>query len=134
MTTEEILKRLNELCPERITGTIFYFQYKLFKRDPKVYNRRSFNDLFLYFKKYGVTELQLMKALTSPESKFAGYICYDIRKVVFLKIPREYKFTSENLNNFINHENKYVVDKYDFKYLEKLYDKCWSNKEENTNS
>lgn len=57
MNHRELINDLNSK-----TGNV-YFKCKLFKNDLRVFPRRSFNDLFKYYKRFKVTEKMLAKAL-----------------------------------------------------------------------
>jgi hypothetical protein len=103
---------LNSKCP----GTYFY--QKLFKRDTQVYQRRTFGDLFLYYRKYGVTEKMLLKALV--EAGFSTYRCPDIKDYVWFKYGyREYRCFIRTRTS-TSHKHK-VLQKYNFDYINNLY-------------
>ena len=61
-----------------------YFRHKLFNRDKQIYARRSFDDLFLYYRQKGVTEQLLLTALY--ESDFSALVCANLKKVIFSRI------------------------------------------------
>jgi hypothetical protein len=122
MEDKEILKRLEKLT----RGNKYYFTKKLFKRDYKVFERRSFDDLFLYFRRLGVSERQLMRVLYSKESKFSGFVCGNINKFVLYKSKRTKTIWGINL---IYQSYNYPIEhtKYTVEYLENLYASIYSN-------
>lgn len=77
MTTKDIVRKLNKLCPEE------YYVDKLFEGDRRVYARRSLTDLNTYFKRWNVSEKQLLRAL--KKAGFVVRICGDIRKCITFK-------------------------------------------------
>lgn len=113
MTQNELEEDLNKKCINRDKSyLIAYFICKLFKRDTKVYNRRSFYDLFLYYKRYKITEKMLALALYN--CKFACYRCPDISNIVFFKHKRKYLFWAVESS---------IVDKYTLKINSSIYGK-----------
>lgn len=104
-----------------------YFIKSLFK-DEKIYARRSFTDLFKYYKIKGVSEVLLMKALI--QTGFSARLCNTNRIYVFFKY-----YTSTYLKPgtiFINiketsydgYNVKIKNTKYTKDYLMKLYKKA----------
>lgn len=98
-----------------------YFNTKIFKKDKRIYKRRSFGDLFNYYKNFGITEKILIKAL--KKAHFIMYVCVKLEKGVFFKNYNTYKFFN-NLKNGNIHSyggfNQIKNDKYTKEYLEKL--------------
>jgi hypothetical protein len=104
-----------------------FFNVKLFTKDQHIYKRRSFKDLFIYYRKYKVSEVMLMKALY--ETGFSTRTCNTINKYVFFKYyeqksnsifsidplensgygypPENTKYTKEYLTNLFNKAMKY---------------------------
>lgn len=112
MTLQEVIKDLNGKC----IGT--YFQCKLFRNDSKIYARRTFGDLFKYYRPKGVSEKLLLEALV--KSGFSSYRCPGIKEFVFFKFNRVYRFWAHGEK--ANSHTELVSQKYTFKYLNKLYD------------
>jgi hypothetical protein len=112
MNLSDLKIDLNNKCPET------YFTEKLFDKDERIFGRRSFGDLFNYYRPKGVSEKLLLKALV--ESGFSSYRCPDISDFVFFKWHRGYKFFSHALT--ASGHSAPVNQKYTFKYLNKLYD------------
>lgn len=121
MKEDAIRKELSLLFGnERIKdqeGLCLYFQNKLFKNDPSVFRRRSFTDLFKYFRFKGVSEKTLLKCLYLEG--FGCYKCSDIERLVF------FKYLYRNDRFFIRNNDMYhelVNDKYTRTYLSVLFD------------
>lgn len=98
-----------------------YFNTKIFKKDKKIYERRSFGDLFKYYKNFGITEKILIKSL--KKANFVMYVCVKLQKGVFFK----YVYAGEFLNDLLHGDihsygsfNQIKNDKYTKEYLEKL--------------
>lgn len=121
MKLKDVRKRLNELCPK------FEHGYGLFSglfKDEKYKQRRSFNDLFVYFRKYGVTEKMLMKAL--KREKFEFWYCNTINRNVFYKPWQFLYFYNDRYEDFRQRhieENRVNTGKYTKEYLLELYNK-----------
>lgn len=125
MTDEELKKDL-----ESKTNSQF-FKVMFFKKDEMVYYRRSFDDLFIYYRKLKVTEKQLLKVLINAGFKTA--VCKNIHKVVFF-IPTEYEKIEKNgLWKEIPYDigfSKYKTTtntKYTAEYITNLYNQIKQN-------
>jgi hypothetical protein len=81
MNLEEVKKDLLAKVKNGFNGR--YFHQPLFKSDTECYIRRSFDDLFKYYKQRNVTERMLLQALV--ESKFKATVCGAINKVIFFR-------------------------------------------------
>lgn len=122
MTDEELKKDLRS----KVNGS--FFRRTLFKRDTRIYYRRSFDDLFIYYRTRKVTEKQLLKILIDIGFKTA--VCTTINKVVFF-IP--FGFESVEDNGLWKHipypgtgfsqVKKTKNTKYTAKYINNLYNK-----------
>jgi hypothetical protein len=112
------------------------FKMPFFKKDKGVaYHRRSFNDLYSYYRYRGVSEKKLLKALI--EAGFRSRYCPYPRRIVFWKAsgigkPKKlyhsefYRSLSESIERDDN-LNNYNFGKYKPSYLEKLYDEIFEN-------
>jgi hypothetical protein len=122
MTTKELTIHLNSLT----TGE--YFSEKLFKKDHKIFRRRSFDDLFCYYKSKGVSEKQLLSVLYN--NNFRAQVCGVINKVIFFKQkinPSHSIWKTPFLRGHTNitgyNFNRYTSNtKYDDKYIDKLFE------------
>ena len=112
MNLTDLKLDLHNKCPET------YFVKVLFEKDERIYGRRSFGDLFNYYRPKGVSEKLLLKALV--DAGFSSYRCPDIADFVFFKWHRSYRFFSHARTS--PGHSFYVNQKYTFKYLNKLYD------------
>lgn len=105
---EDIKTKINCVEPK-----LAYFKTTLFKNE-KRYDRRSFNDLFKYYKRFGVTEKQLIKALDSL--CIGCYYCFIPKRIVF--------FNRGSLPGIARHlkeiPSESICDKYTPEYLLKL--------------
>jgi len=122
MNLDELKKDLLEK-----TSNSAFFTKKLFKKDKYIYMRRSFNDLFIYYKQFNVTEKMLLQALY--ELKFSASVCNTLKKVVFSKVyPQIDKFWGKhffNLNyGYLNKTDK-TAGKYTINYLNNLFKKIY---------
>lgn len=116
MNLEEIKKDLNS----KVNGN-GYFNTKLFKKDYE-YNRRSFDDLFKYYRRFKVTEKLLLQALF--ESNFSAKVCSAIKKVVFFKYYKheDKSFWATSQGGYGYSENKETHNtKYTADYLDNLF-------------
>lgn len=122
LTYKELKKDLNKKCPSDYHKRydIDYFSMPLFKRDNVIYRRRTFSDLFLYYRYKGVSEKQLLKALY--EEGFMCYLCSDIEQCVFFKWDQCYKFWRYNKSSLKEMMRKPCYTKYTIKYLDELFD------------
>jgi len=124
MNLDETKKELDNLT------NAMYFNKLLFKsKKDDYYQRRSFDDLFLYFRKYKVSEKMLLQALY--ESGFCARVCSSLKKVVFFKayIPDNkfwYTFISKGTYGYID-LNCTENTKYTREYLDNLFDKIYIN-------
>lgn len=103
-----------------------YFNVKILKSDYRIFQRRSFRDLFHHYRRKGVSQKMLMQALM--EAGFSSYFCFDVNLFVFFGLyDRNYKFLNESCFdydfNYIAKRNK--DKKYTFKYLESIYDSIY---------
>jgi len=106
--------------------TYSFVAVKLFKKDIKIYPRRSFKDLFTYFKALKVTEKQLLRCLI--KGNFIAGVCHDIKKVVFFgkvhhRIIKDFIWIDDALYWNNSKKNTKVNDKYTVEYLNNLYNK-----------
>lgn len=129
MTDENIIKILKDKSGKNI-NYINYFVEKFFKNDKRVYKRRSFDNLFIYFRKYKVSEKQLLKCLINYNFNFG--VCTDINKIIiippfsFEKISNlKIKWRSESwYTNYTSVRNS----KYTVTYIENLLEKIKNDK------
>jgi len=100
-----------------------YFAVKLFKKDAQVYRRKSFDDLFKYYRFKGISEKTLAKALY--ELGFRGKICMDLQKIVFFKYSDpKIKFLLEGDIFYFPLKDEYIKNsKYTVTYLNRLLNK-----------
>lgn len=112
MNLEELISDLNSKSNDA------YFIYNLFKNE-YTYSRRSFGDLFKYYKRFGISEKLLAEGLKKAD--FKGLICGNIRKLVFFKLykNRTKDFLISN-GSYLDLEDKNVCDKYTPSYIIKL--------------
>lgn len=112
------LKELKESLTRKINCN--YFKIKLFKVDKEIYARRSFDDLFTYYKQRKVTEKMLLQALY--ECKFSASVCHEIKKVVFFKYyKQENTFWNNKFTGGYDYTHNTKDTKYTSKYLNKLF-------------
>lgn len=100
----------------------YYFKTTFFKRDFCVYYRRSFDDLFLYYRACKVTEKQLLRVLINND--FQAAVCTDIHKVVFMKKTNKlYDFwkTVSRAGEGYSISKTTKNTKYTAKYINNLY-------------
>ena len=95
-----------------------YFKEKLFIKD-SVYKRRTFSDLFKYYKWEKVSEQQLMTVL--KDMQIRAFRCPDIGQIVFHK-SRYVRKLSFEMNGSLSVRNPVTNSKYTYEYLLKLYD------------
>ena len=113
------LKELKDSLNSRV-NEMGYFTARLFKNEDDWYYRRSFDDLFKYYRKYKVTEKLLLQALY--ECGFSAAVCRDIEKVVFFKYYKQDNTFWAEPNMFgysgskTTHNTKYTAD-----YLDNLF-------------
>jgi len=120
MTLKELKKDISSLLVH-MGGSEYKFK-PLFKKDNNRIMRRSFNDLFYYYKRKGVTEKLLMKALI--DMKFVARYCNGPKRIVFFK----YRYPVEKFWWTAYHRNQAFKNtgncgKYTAEYLEELYNK-----------
>lgn len=97
---------------------VVFFQEKLFKSDSYIYHRRSFYDLFKYYRFKGVNEKLLMQAL--KELNMSARYCDDAGRYVWL-------FKNPENNSFLMHDSyKNTIEtnksKYTYEYLLNLWE------------
>ena len=108
-----------------------YFRNTLFKRDKEIYDRRSFDDLFKYYKQKGATEKMVLQALY--DTKFRARVCGGINKVIFYRYYEKCEETPISIwaNKIIpghvnfatfNYGRSTKNTKYDASYIDKLFD------------
>jgi hypothetical protein len=116
-------KELQDSLGKFVFGPYHFFKVKLFKRDKRVKHRRSFGDLFLYYRARGVTEKQLLKGLV--DAGFYAGICHEIEKVVFWKGKMDQKPDSIWVTGHLywtdSEIRRKAIDKYTTEYMNKLY-------------
>lgn len=116
----------NELKEDLINKTpSYYFNHKLFKNEIDVYSRRSFDDLFKYYRFKGVTEKMLLNALV--ECGFVAKVCANLKKVIFYRDveARQDHIYWSNINGSgsgYTHCFNVQNSKYTFDYLNSLLD------------
>jgi hypothetical protein len=118
MTTEELIKDLKSKTNPHNNC----FKVKLFKRDLKIYDRRTFDDLFLYYRKYGITEKQLMKGLI--DAGFSALYCSTVERPTFAEHKSFIKYWTKGISeHYILEFNRKITKntKYNVEYLDKLY-------------
>ena len=126
MTTEKLVKDLQN----KINQYNDNFKVKLFKRDLKTYGRRTFDDLFLYYRRHGVTEKQLMKGLV--EAGFSALYCSTVKRPTWGGSKSQNKFWYPRINDvYINNFSSQITKntKYNTEYLNKLYDSIENDKD-----
>lgn len=126
MSDKEILNDLLTKCSYKrpIIGRnayCTYFAEKLFKNDMMVFKRRSFTDLHKYYRRFGVSEKQLMRVLGDPDNSFSCYVCSDTNEFMFFLLQKSYKCFYHKKG----HAHSLVDGKYTFKYLEELWDSAF---------
>lgn len=94
-----------------------YFKTTLFKNED-YYKRRSFNDLFKYYKRFGVTEKQLIKVLDIL--CIGCYYCSVPEKIVFFNKGCLPGITRDLISIPSQNGSQNICDKYTSKYLLKL--------------
>jgi len=108
-----------------------YFRSTLFKKDKGIYDRRSFDDLFKYYKQKGATEKMVLQALY--ETKFRARVCGGINKVIFYSFYEKCqkpsisiwasKIIPGHVNSVTFNYGRSTKDtKYDAAYIDKLFD------------
>lgn len=101
-----------------------YFSEKLFPWDNTPYERRSFDDLIMYYGPKGVTEKMLVQALY--EAGFTGLICNEIHKIVFfIGYPREIGVLGYSRYSYAPLEDDNVDSKYNVTYLMNLFNEIY---------
>lgn len=118
MTSLRLREDLTNKCSR------FYFTKILTSTEKVVYKRRSFANLFNYYRVRGVTELQLMKALI--QEGFYAQICGVEKhtKIMFAKVNAEPKgiWATPVPKGYL--KNIKIHDKYTVSYIEDLYQKA----------
>lgn len=119
MTLIQLRQDLTSKCSS------FYFTKTLSKHEKVVYDRRSFNDLFNYYRPKGVSELKLMRALILEgfHAQICGIEHRNVR-VMFAKVsagPIGIWATPISIGYGKNIETN---DKYTYLYIQKLFEKA----------
>lgn len=125
MTLEELKEDLINKTDFLDTIGIGYFSITLFKND-KIYCRRSFDDLFKYYKRFGVTEKLLLKGL--HESNFIAKVCLNIDKVIFYRSNTNHKerFWAKNVSYGYSSDRVTENTKYTAGYLDNLFKEIYN--------
>lgn len=113
------LDELKKSLRSKLNGRGIYFDTILFKYEEEYFKRRSFDDLFKYYKRRGVTEKLLLQALY--EEGFSALVCGALKKVVFFKYYAQ-KDTFWGDSSFGYDTYKVTKNtKYTAKYLDNLF-------------
>lgn len=132
MKTEELLDNLKERILSML-NSVGYFTKSAYDElnDGKI-RRRSFGSLLEEFQEHwneNVTEELLMKALI--ELDMGAKLCSDIGKFVFTRLDTFYPISNSFVASFIagayvqGYKTYKTEDKYDYTYLQNLYDKVF---------
>jgi hypothetical protein len=118
MNLDELKKDLDDKLH---SGSYGYFKVKLFKNDTNVFERRSFDDLFKYYKKFKITEKMLLEALY--EKGFSAAVCCNINKVVFFRCFKPVNKFWFNVDRYLGYSQTKLTKntKYTAEYLDNLF-------------
>jgi len=124
MDLNELKKDLLSKMNRNELGIYRYFSEKLFPWDKATYERRSFDDLIMYYGPKGVTEKMLVQALY--EAGFTGLICNEIHKIVFfIGYPRVEGPLGYAHWSYAPLEDDNVDSKYNVTYLMNLFNEIY---------